>query len=81
MELVSTAPLHKKVAAALDRLRPALVADGCNIELVDIQEDGTVRVAFQGACTDCPAQFASLRIGIEEPLRDAVPGVTSVISI
>jgi Fe-S cluster biogenesis protein NfuA len=81
MELAGTAPLRRKVAAALDRLRPALVADGGNIELVDIQEDGTVRVLFQGACTDCPAQFATLRIGIEEPLREAVPGVTSVVSL
>jgi Fe-S cluster biogenesis protein NfuA len=81
MELASTGPQRAAVAAALDRLRPALVADGGNVELVDIQEDGTVRVAFQGACTECPAQFATLRITIEEPLREAVPSVTSVVSI
>ena len=81
MELASTGPLETEVTAALDRLRPALVADGGNVELVDIQEDGTVRVVFQGACTDCPAQYATLRITIEEPLREAVPAVTSVVSI
>ncbi|MGK0486562.1 MAG: Fe-S cluster biogenesis protein NfuA [Myxococcota bacterium] len=65
----------------LDRLRPGLVADGGNVELIDVEADGTVRIAMQGACADCPAQPATLRVGIEEPLRQAIPGVTAVIAI
>lgn len=68
-----------RVEAALDRLRPGLVADGGNVELVDIHDDGTVRVAFQGVCTTCPAQLATARYGLEEPLRESVPGVTAVV--
>ena len=56
-----------------------LVADGGNVELGAVTADGVVRVEFQGACLDCPAQLATLRIAIEEPLRKAVPGVTAVV--
>lgn len=72
-------PQRKQVEAWLDRIRPALVADGGNVELVGIEHDGTVRVALQGACTTCPAQLATLRVGIEEPLKRALPGVRAVV--
>jgi Fe-S cluster biogenesis protein NfuA len=74
-------PAREIVESWLDRVRPALVADGGNIELVAIDHDGTVRVAMQGACADCPAQLATLRIGIEEPLKKAVAGIRSVIAV
>lgn len=72
-------PRREIVEAWLDRIRPALVADGGNIELVGVEHDGTVRVALQGACADCPAQLATLRVGIEEPLKRALPGVQAVV--
>ncbi len=72
-------PQRKIVEAWLDRIRPALVADGGNVELVRIDHDGTVRVALQGACATCPAQLATLRVGIEEPLKRALPGVRAVV--
>jgi len=62
-------------------LRPGLVADGGNVELIAVEADGTVRIAMQGACADCPAQPATLRVGLEEPLRQAIPGVTAVVAI
>lgn len=65
----------------LDRLRPALIADGGNVELLDVDDEGTVRIVLQGACATCPAQLATLRVGLEEPLRDAVPGVTAVVVV
>lgn len=74
-------PLRRRVETALDRLRPALVADGGNVELVGVDEDGTVRVALQGACTACPAQGATLRYGVEAALREEVPEVTSVVAV
>jgi Fe-S cluster biogenesis protein NfuA len=74
-------PAREIVEAWLDRVRPALVADGGNIELVAIDHDGTVRVAMQGACADCPAQLATLRIGIEDPLKKAFAGIRSVIAV
>lgn len=74
-------PKRPIVEAWLDRLRPALVADGGNVELIGIDHDGTVRIALQGACTTCPAQLATLRVGIEDPLKRALPGVTSVVVV
>jgi Fe-S cluster biogenesis protein NfuA len=74
-------PLRERVEAALDRLRPALLADGGNVELVDVDEDGTVQVVLQGACATCPAQPATLRFGLEAALQSAVPGVTRVVSV
>jgi Fe-S cluster biogenesis protein NfuA len=73
--------LRRSVEEQLDRLRPALIADGGNIELVDIGQDGTVQVALQGTCATCPAQAATIRIGIEAPLCNALPGVTGVVAI
>ncbi|MFK7898346.1 MAG: NifU family protein [Myxococcota bacterium] len=67
--------------AWLDRVRPALVADGGNVELLSVDYDGTIRIALQGACVECPAQISTVRIGIEEPLKKAIAGVQSVVVI
>jgi Fe-S cluster biogenesis protein NfuA len=77
----STLSILDAVEAQLDRLRPALVADGGNIELLGVDADGTVRVTLQGQCATCPAQIATLRLGIEEPLREAIPAVLGVVAI
>jgi Fe-S cluster biogenesis protein NfuA len=74
-------PARWVVEAWLDRVRPGLVADGGNVELLSVDPDGTVRVILQGACADCPAQTSTLRVAIEEPLQKAVPGVRSVVAI
>jgi Fe-S cluster biogenesis protein NfuA len=81
MELQSSFVAPQDVETVLDHLRPGLVADGGNVELIDIEPDGTVRLLFQGACANCPAQTSTLRVAIEEPLRSALPGITSVISV
>jgi Fe-S cluster biogenesis protein NfuA len=73
-------PLLRSVEAALDRIRPALIADGGNVELVDVDEDGTVRIQLQGACATCPAQGATVRYGIEATLRKEVPAVRAVVA-
>lgn len=81
MEWNGSGPRWSDVEAALDRLRPALVADGGNVELVGVDDDGTVRVALQGACANCPAQLATVRVGLEEPLVKRVAGVTAVVPV
>ncbi len=80
MEIQAQGPSREAVEAALDRIRPGLVADGGNLELLDVAQDGLVRVEFQGACATCPAQTATLRVAVEEPLRASVPGVTAVVA-
>lgn len=79
MDLLQRGPARDAVEAMLDRIRPGLVADGGNVELLDIGADGVVRVELQGACARCPAQLATLRVAIEEPLKLRVPGVTAVV--
>lgn len=74
-------PKRELVEAWLDRVRPALVADGGNVELVSVDFDGTIRIALQGTCVECPAQLSTVRVGIEEPLKKALPGVQSVLVV
>jgi Fe-S cluster biogenesis protein NfuA len=71
--------LWQHVELVLDRLRPGLLQDGGNVELLDVAEDGTVRIELQGTCVSCPAQAATLRHAIEPTLRREVPGVVAVV--
>lgn len=72
---------YKKVQDALDTVRPYLVADGGNVELVDVKDDGIVEVRLQGACGTCPMAQLTLRMGIERELKRQVPEVQEVISL
>ncbi len=81
MEIQARLVPREQVEAVLDRLRPGLIADGGNVELVDIESDGTVRISLQGACAECPAQTTTLHFGLEEPLRKALPGISAVITV
>jgi Fe-S cluster biogenesis protein NfuA len=71
--------LRRRVELALDRLRPALLQDGGNLELLELAEDGTLHIELQGACVSCPAQAATLRYAIEPALRREVPEVIAVV--
>ena len=62
----------EKIQAALDEVRPALQADGGDVELVDISDDGVVTVQLQGACHGCPMSQLTLSNGVERILRDRV---------
>jgi len=64
----------------LDSVRPALIADGGNVELVDV-EDGVVKLRLQGACAGCPMSQMTLRMGIERELRKHLPDIQDVISV
>ena len=72
-------PSPEKVRAALDLVRPGLMADGGNLELLAVEEDGTVHLELQGACAQCPASSMTLRHVVEPHLRAKVPGVRSVV--
>ena len=67
------------VRRALDIVRPGLVADGGNAELISVTEDGAVRLELQGACTRCPAREMTRRLVLEPALRARVPGITAVV--
>lgn len=73
--------LRQRVEDALQLIRPALQADGGDVELVDVAEDGVVRVRLQGACGGCPMATITLQMGIERTLKQQVPEVTAVESV
>ncbi|MDO8132515.1 MAG: NifU family protein [Candidatus Brocadiales bacterium] len=58
-------------------MRPALQADGGDIELIDVQ-DGVVKVRLRGACGSCPSALMTLKYGVEERLKEQIPGIKSV---
>jgi Fe-S cluster biogenesis protein NfuA len=70
-----------KVAQIIDqRLRPALQGDGGDIELVSVDDNGTVSVRLQGACVGCPGAQMTLKMGVERTLKEQIPQVTQVIT-
>ncbi|RQW77846.1 MAG: NifU family protein [Geobacter sp.] len=71
----------EEVKKALEIIRPALQRDGGDVELVEVTEDGVVKVKLVGACGHCPMSTMTLKMGIERTLKDQVPGVREVISI
>lgn len=73
--------MKEKVEAALNKVRPALQADGGDVELVDVGEDGLVRVRLRGACGGCPMSQLTLKMGIERILKKEVPEVKSVEAV
>ncbi len=73
--------MKEKVEAALNKVRPALQADGGDVELVEIGEDGVVKVRLKGACGGCPMSQMTLKMGIERILKREIPEVKSVESV
>jgi len=76
-----SAELLARVEEVLDMIRPALHADGGDVELVDIDEEGFVYLQMHGACGGCPMSTATLTLGIEAQLREAIPEVEGVITV
>ncbi|GHT91113.1 NifU family protein [Spirochaetia bacterium] len=73
--------LEEQVKEALDNVRPSLQMDGGDVEFVSLADDGTVSVKLTGACGGCPMAQMTLKMGIENHLREKVPQVTSVVSV
>ncbi|MBN2246554.1 MAG: NifU family protein [Candidatus Aminicenantes bacterium] len=72
--------MREKVEEALNKVRPALVADGGNVELVDV-EDGVVKVKLTGACAGCPMSQMTLKMGIERFLKKEIPEIKEVVGV
>lgn len=73
--------LKNKISAALDDIRPFLKADGGDIEFVDVNDDGIVKVRLTGACVGCPMSQMTLRAGVERALLKEVPGIKRVEAV
>lgn len=73
--------LAKQVDAVLETMRPFLNADGGNVELVDIKEDKIVTLRLLGACSNCEMSHMTMKAGIEEGIKKAIPQIESVVAI
>jgi Fe-S cluster biogenesis protein NfuA len=73
--------IKEKVQTALNKIRPSLQADGGDVQLVDVDEKGVVKVKLTGACGGCPMSQMTLKMGIEKSLKQQVPEVTRVESV
>ncbi|HUU63344.1 MAG TPA: NifU family protein [Dehalococcoidia bacterium] len=72
--------MREKIEAAIDRVRPALQADGGDVELIEVK-DGVVSVRLTGACGGCPMATMTLKNGIERIIREEVPEVKEVVAV
>jgi Fe-S cluster biogenesis protein NfuA len=73
--------MREKVEAVLDQVRPMLQADGGNVELVDVADNGIVKVRLQGACKGCPMSQMTLKNAIERTILKAIPEVKGVEAV
>jgi len=73
--------LFDRVQKIINLIRPALQSDGGDIELIDVSEDGVVRIRFHGACVGCPSSNLTLQTGIERNLKNRIPEIQEVIPV
>jgi Fe-S cluster biogenesis protein NfuA len=73
--------MKEEIKKALEEIRPNLQADGGDVELVNVSEDGVVEVRLKGACAGCPMSQMTLKMGIEKYLKKIVPEVKEVRSV
>jgi len=73
--------MREAVQAVIDEIRPRLQADGGDIELVDVEEGGVVKVRLKGACAGCPGAQMTLQFGVQRLLQERVPEVTQVVAV
>ena len=73
--------MRDEVQSALDMVRPQLQADGGDAEIVEVTEDGIVKLRLTGACGGCPMSKMTMKMGIERILKEKVPAVKSVEAV
>ena len=73
--------MKEDVQKAIDTIRPSLQADGGDVELVDVSDDGTVKVRLTGACHGCPMAQMTIKMGIEKVIKKLVPGVKEIVAV
>lgn len=81
MSVVVTDELYAEVEKAIDTIRPYLLADGGNARVVEITDEGVVKIELLGACGSCSMAPMTLKAGVEESIRKAIPQITKVEAI
>jgi len=78
---MSKSDLFQRVEDSLDSIRPHLEADGGNVEVVRITDDQTVQIKWLGNCEGCRMSFMTMKAGVEQAIRTAVPSIKEVIAV
>jgi Fe-S cluster biogenesis protein NfuA len=73
--------LEQQIKDALDNVRPSLQADGGDVEFVSVDDNGSVSVKLTGSCGGCPMAQMTLKMGIENYLRQQIPQVAEVVAV
>lgn len=81
MAITTNEQVLAKINAAIDSIRPYLVADGGDVELIEVTDDLIVKVKLLGACQGCPFSMQTLSAGIEQAIRKEVPDLKELISV
>lgn len=71
----------EQVENVLNKIKPSLQADGGDVELIEVGEDGIIKVKLTGACGSCPMSQMTLKMGIERILKEEVPEVKEVVAV
>ncbi len=80
-KLMSKETLLERIETSLDSIRPHLQMDGGNIEVVDFTDDHILKVKLLGACENCPMSFMTMKAGVEQSVKMAVPEVKSIETV
>ncbi len=78
---IITDEIKGKVADVINRIRPAIQGDGGDVELVEVGDDGVVKVRMHGACVGCPSASMTLKMGIERTVKEHVPQIAEVVCV
>jgi Fe-S cluster biogenesis protein NfuA len=73
--------MQEKVEDVLNKIKPSLQADGGDVELVEVGEDGIIKVRLTGACGSCPMSQMTLKMGIEKMLKKEIPEIVEVVAV
>lgn len=73
--------MKKRVNELLEKIRPNLQADGGDIELIEVTDEGVVKVKLKGACAGCPMSTMTLKNGVEKILKEEIPGLKRVEAV
>ncbi|TAF67409.1 MAG: NifU family protein [Cytophagales bacterium] len=81
MTTTTSSELNQRVEEALNHIRPYLKTDGGDVRLLEITQEGIARLELLGTCVSCPMSSMTLKAGIEETIKKAVPEVTQVVAV
>jgi Fe-S cluster biogenesis protein NfuA len=81
MKNLASKEFKAKVLKAIESVRPYLLTDGGDVEVVEITKDLVIKVKFKGACDGCPFSMQTLKAGIEQAIKKEVPEMKEVISV